>query len=438
MQTELLFNPSDAISEIQFWTKNYYIGEDGGVVRSIEDGVKSKKTLFNDFGDYIPFFAFLKDYSFCQSQVAALKNFRKKDYLLPSEFRYFGIACNRSYEHSDYLLGLLDLYEYHPDLISRNELMQTLDNVYDAFFINGRPHSWSLSLWPHRIPLADTKDGIYVELFLDAARILNEKRYIQFAHKIAEFFLRITQNGEMVSNVVPSNYFGRIISPIFSSTYQRSHLGVIKYNISWWWSLLMLYRVTSDVCWRTAIESHHRVFKQEMLRFDGAVQVGEYESGTLKKLKVLLVENFPAIDFFVDCAWYLKDNEYLVTAKKIADFWLQYQNPETGLFPMVPGEFIDDIDNNTDIAVALFKLADVSRLDIYRHAALRTVNGIWKFHRDEEQKLYVHQVDIRNGKHLGVGAKIKFVLLFLKLLILVSTNRSPIFDEEMWLLSRDR
>jgi hypothetical protein len=438
MRDGLVFDPQKAISEIQQWAHNNYRSDAGGVVRGVKNGKKSEQVLFNDFGDYIPFFVHLHDIDFCKQQIIALRNYRGDNYLLPNEFSYFKIPCKRSYEHSDYLLGLLDVYEHYPDLISREEVCDTLDSVYDAFFPNGVPHSWYFSTWPHRVPLADTKDGIFIELYLDAARILNDHKYTGYAQKIAHFFLSASSKKSLVVNVIPSNSIGNLIRPIFASKMQRGYVGVIKYNVSWWWSLLLLYRVTEDHIWLAELNKCHDQLVKKLIRDDGAVQVGQMVGDNLQDAHVLLVENFPAIDFLVDCAWFLKEETYVHTAKRIADFWLKYQNPVTGLFPISPDEFVDDLDNNTDIAVALFKLADITHDESYQKSAIKVVNGIWKYHRDVVNNVYVHSVDIRDGGVIRADGKVKFILLFLKLLILVSSDTSPIRDDSTWSLLRDR
>lgn len=438
MKVELEFDPLKAIAEIQQWARENYLSENGGVVRGIKNGKKSEQVLFNDFGDYIPFFVHLHDVDFCKKQAEALRNFRCKNYLLPSEFKYFNISCKRSYEHSDYLLGLLDVYEHYPDLILREEICNTLDSVYDTFFPHGVPHSWNFSIWPHRVPLVDIKDGIFVELYLDAARILGNDKYLEYAQKIALFFSQASLEKSLIVDVVSSNKIGSLVRPLFTNSVQRSHVGVIKYNVSWWWSLLLLYRITQNENWLIELRKACAQLQKILLCDNGAVQVGQLIGGELKNSRILLVENFPAIDFLVDCAWFLKDEQYVKTAKQIADYWLKYQNSVTGLFPISPDEFTDDLDNNTDIAVALLKLADITQDEVYRTSALRVVNGIWKYHRDAANNLYVHSVDIRDGRIIRADGKVKFILLFLKLLILVSSDASPIRDEHMWSLLRDR
>lgn len=427
-----------AIEEVVAWTKQKYQHPLGGLARGISGGILSKEQLFNDFGDYIPFFAFLGEREFCAEQMAALRSHRLKNYLLPPEFKYLGIPCTRSYEHSDYLLGLLDIFEQLPGIVSKKEMEDNLSVVHEYFFSSNIPHSWVFDVWPHQLPLADCKDGIFVELFVDASRVLNEPRYLDWAEKIADFFVRAKKNNGLLPNVVPSNKIGSVLINFLTKKEQRSHIGIIKYNISWWWALLALYRVSKKDDWLKEIHMSHSALCDYLLTADGAVMTGEWEVDKIIPDEIKLVENFPALDWLIDCAFFLQDVAFLKTAEKIACFWLKQQSATTGLFPAIAGGIVDDMDNNTDMIIALIKLAEMTGNSVYAEAADRAIEGTWKFHRVEHEKIYAHSVDISTGKIVDGGAKIKFICLWLKVLIVRSTGRSPLSDLNMWSLLRDR
>lgn len=434
----MIFNPHDAAQEIIDWTKTYYRHKDGGIVRGSSNGTHKKYRLFNDLGDYLPFFRFMGDHEFCKEQIADLRRYRLSNYLLPPELSFKGIPYSTSYEHEDYLLGMLDVYDYIPNVISETEMRATLDAIYQNFFKNGRPRSWRLAVWPHFLPIVDGRDTLFVELFVDAARSLKDETYSEYAKNIALFFEKTKKIRGLLPDIIPTNILGKFIARFLMNTNKTGRTGIIKSNISWWWSLLAMYRMSHEAKWLDQIKAAHATLVHELMRADGAIQTGHWKHSTLHPEPIMLVENFPAIDWLVDCAYFLNIPEFIETAEKIAAFWLKQQNETTGLFPREIGILPDDLDDNTDMVVALYKLAEITSKDIYRAAANKALEGIWRFHRETTHHSYLHEVDYTTGVRASSFFKIKFTCLLLKAFILVDTKRSPLKDAEMWELLRDR
>jgi hypothetical protein len=125
---------------------------------------------------------------------------------------------------------------------------------------------------------------------------------------------------------------------------------------------------------------------------------------------------------------------WLDHACRIADFWMVRQWPN-GLFPLSPDAAADHLDANTDMAVALNKLAERTGRGDLRSAARRCTEGLLEQHRRPAG--YVLSVD-RQGRTVDGRIMIKYQALLLKLALL-DERYGPIYQDAARLsLLRDR
>jgi hypothetical protein len=119
-------------------------------------------------------------------------------------------------------------------------------------------------------------------------------------------------------------------------------------------------------------------------------------------------------------------------ARAIGEFWLSQQWPN-GLFPKIPGEASDHLDANTDLSVALHKLAFLTGDTRYRQAAERCRDAILVYHAGPAG--YVLSVS-REGQVVDARVLVKYQSLLLKLALL--DGESPYDDTRVAGLLRDR
>lgn len=434
----MIFSSEQAGAEIVEWIKNHYQHPAGGVARGISQGQLSAERLFNDLGDYLPFMAALGERDWCFAELRAVQKTRRSDFLLPAEFKYFGQSCWRPYEHSDYLLGLLDLFTFWPSAELRADIISTLEKVWQTFFPQGRPHSWFFAEMNLRLPLADSRDGLFVEIFSDAAVVLEEKIWVERATQSADYFLGVMhkQNYPLLPEV--SSWGGwQWLSRIFFRRASRQ-ITMIKYNSNWWYALLALWRRTGLLKYANALQQIAETLERDWLDEAGALHGGQYAAGKKVFDKILLVHNFPVIDWAADCAYFLGNDVFRRLGRRVADFWCAQQNTTTGLVPLAPTSVATDMDNLTDLAVAWYKLAEVTGQEKYFFAAEKLIDGVWLYQRQPTEFCYAHSADIRTGKILDPSAKIKFVCLWLKVLLLKKDGGKIFTNEALWGLLRDR
>ncbi len=433
-----MFSPKTAIQEIVSWVTQTYLDGHGGVPRGIDEhGNKSRERLFNDLGDYLPFFAFLGQADFCREQLADARRFRRPDGLLPGEFRYAGFECIRSYEHSDYLLGLLDVYEHLLSDGVKHDLLTTAERVHQTFFRSRQPHSWYFPKLHWSFPMTDWKDGMFIELFTLLATTFHEERFKQWAIQLAETIVKQSQDYPLPPDVQGDGWLGRqIVKCRFARA--QYHYTPVKYIANTLFGMLELQRTWPEQRWKDYLDLARKTIERDLLNEQGAITAVARKGNAVAHEKILLVHSFPILDWAVDGAYFLHDNQYLTLAKRIADFWLTQQHPITGLMPKEANRTITDHDNLTDMSIALYKLAEVTRETRYHEAARRIIEGVYQFHRDPELNGYAHGVDVVTGEKRERGFKVKFVCLWIKALLAYQTNGIIYGTPHLYGLMKDR
>lgn len=432
--------PESAIQEIIQWTKQCYADPKGGVFRSIDQQCRpSKEHIFNDLGDYLPFFTYLKEDEFCRRQLNDVVAVLNPTGLLPGDFRYIGFTCTRSYEHTDLLLGLLDGYMCYPTEELRLLIYKTLQSVRDKYHPEKSYYSsWYFPGINYRFPIFDFKDGMFIEIWVTAYRIFHDVKFLEIASGLAD---KITEKIHKDPNgFIPEVQGTNRLGDIFIKYYFRNNryrYTPVKYIVNTAWGFLELFNETRDKRYLEALNKIKDNIKQNLVGENGAVFQVVYNSRKHRIMPAQLVNNFSVIDWSVDCAYFLQDKSYLELAESVAAPWIEMQDAFTGLIPQNIGGQNTYFDSLTDMSIALFKLSELTGNADYRIRAERIVFALLKYHRQPESCGYALAVDAKSGAVVDPQQKVKFICLFLKALI-VMKERKPIYGTELYELTKDR
>lgn len=417
-----MLTPREAINEIVGWARDVYALSSGGFTRGRYRGVYSSQTIFNDLGDYVPFLDASGAADLAAREVKSALAACGSRNLLPPEFFYGPFAVIRSYEHTDFLLGLLDWYEAHPTPALRERIEKILSTVLDTFFPDNIPHSWYVQALHMCAPVWDGKDGQYIEILCDAARVFDDSMHTDRARALADVMQRMLheQHHELMPRLLGST---RLIGDGVRCIQSARLLVPAKYISNWAWGMLAL----KD---RSACKRISDAMMRELCDERGAVRTSAGD--------IHLVHNFPFISWWCDVAHTFQDEQSLTRARRCADFWLTLQDAHTGLVPVAPGRFDTDEDTLTDLHIALMHVGELSGEKKYIDAADRIFDGVMTYHRNPEVFGYAHSVDVRTGEKIDPEYKTKFVLLWLKALLLRDYGGKIYSNEALWRLLRDR
>jgi len=144
-----------------------------------------------------------------------------------------------------------------------------------------------------------------------------------------------------------------------------------------------------------------------------------------------------AIDALLEIYLVNKNRKALALAKNVTDSWLKHMSP-LGLIEESPYENdkrlkrilrnysmtrkkISRLDSQTDFAVVLVKMYELTKEKRYLKAAERIIDGVLKHHK--YGKGFAEFVDVENGNQSGSVIETKFLFLFLKILLLLHVSR---------------
>ncbi len=416
--------------------KSEFLFPDGGFFLEKEGDKIFSYHIHPDLGDFLPFFLHFGEKDFIYRQVALYEKSLKKN-LFISEFPSFGISgLVKSYEYTDLLLGLTDLYEMDPNEYNKELLLKTVGTSIKVFNLNSSLSSYYYPKFNLHLPIIDTRDGTLIELFADLYKLGLGEEYLVIAKKI-------------YSQLINLNFYKRFsIFPTFNVPkwleFGLRQIGdkdrftkvvICKNTTNSLFGFLALAKVGTS-------EAHKEIDKiiVELEKISDSIGGGIpiiYELDKDKKNIANLTATFPIIDFLCDLAHETGDLTKLDFAKRLADFWIGQQG-ETGLFPGVSNSKESFFDSETDMSVALYKLWEKTGDLKYKDSADKCVAGIIEYHGG---KNYVLAVDISNGTPINMTQRTKFLALFLKLLILkieYTKGKMIYSDKNLFNLLRDR
>lgn len=385
-------------------------------------GENSKANLFPDLGDIVVFVENFGGRRLVEKQIEAYKKSLRNG-ILVSQFPTLGIrGFAKSYEYSDLLLGLVDNFTINPTEENKTLCVKNLEKAIEIFRFDKNISSFYYSTLGWHVPLVDTRDSMFIEIFLDAEKVFENPRYGEIAKNIYE--------------KIKSSYFFKKNN--FLSTHTPNISGkvvVCKNNTNTLFAWLALYLETKDEEVLSSIKRLLSSLERRALTEGGGVVMNLYDEKS--DARANLTVSSALLDFSCDMFKFTGEAQALSIAKRIAEFWLKHQ-ASTGLFPLKPSSKGSFLDSETDMSVALFKLFELTGSERYKSAADKCFQGIWQYHRKDNYPL---SVDIESGKTIKNVQRTKFLALFLKLLILqisYADGRTIYGDKNLWNLLRDR
>lgn len=374
-------------------------------------------TIIDDLGDFLPFLAYFGAEDMCKRHLEHLeKNLETLNF-------------QEAFKYSDLLFGLIWYARFgaHADL-ARRLMDRTADIVWNRFFAR-RLHSFDgYRRYPSVLSLFSSSDATFIEVFTELHRERAGGPWLARASQLASrltafsFFRSHGVLPELISFSLPAR-----MAAVF---YKEAHsVRLMKNNTNFGFGLLDLHRLHDERA-RSAFEMLY-----------GGLRASAAKEGAMcnlpqKERTPDLLSSFAVIDLMCDAYALFGDERYREFAEAIAGFWLHAQSPRTGLFPKAAGRRMSYLDSETDMAVALWKLAELTEKKEYAAAAAHAVEGVFSFHRGP--KGYVLEVDCATGEHIDDGYKTKYLALLLKPLIYQHAAAPVYGNDALHMLLKDR
>lgn len=391
--------------------------------------------IFPDLGDFLPFFIYFKEDTFIDNQIALYLN-KLKNGILISEFPSFKInGLAKSYEYTDLLFGLLDYHKNKNTITSKKILLDSAETAIKIFKFDGNICSFYHQNLNINIPILDTRDGTFIEIYLELYSLTKDRKYIKTAHNI--YTKLINTNYYKKNKLLPTFSAPNWIINLFNifNVKKFSTAIICKNNTNSLFGFLSLYIATKDENILNSINEILNSIESKTMTLNGGIKAN-YSLKNRDEFATL-TSSFPLIDFLSDLYRQVNNIEYINLAQKIADFWINLQGL-TGLFPLHSNEKESFLDSETDMCISLLKLYEITRKEDYKISSNRCLSGIINFHGVHD---YVLGVNIDTGKVLNNTQRTKFIALFLKLIILKieSNNGKEIYkNNELLELLKDR
>jgi len=405
------------------------------------------RNLLSELDDYVPFFWMLDEKQFVLNQIRILEQTFKKNKLIfmkPQIRQSKGIGlpagCRKWVRHVDsqdyveILYGLLELYELSGTEKFLHLATAIMDMVLKKFYRLGFVRTWRIRPFGPTLSVADALSGMYIEIAADLARLTNKHKYLVAAEEMARSWTRTSLFEEY--GIFPSVHLEWPWNKLPYFKRYRFRTELAKSNTSPAYGLVAL---TSP--------PHSRDWAMKAL--DQWVD-GLYNHFSTKKLVLahtprlhvtdpygdILSTNFAVLDILCDLYNLKPEKKFLDLAVNIARYFLEAQSSKTGLFPDKPGFCLSYLDANTDIAVSLKKLYEITGTQDYLDAGENALMGVLKYHQNPYG--FWRDVDLETGDALSEEIETRFVSLLLKPLILYSKDVKVFGEGGYWSLFRDR
>ncbi len=416
-------------------SKNLYCNKDGLLIQPFDSQgrILNSTNILEDLGDYLPFFLYFGEIDFCKKQIKGLKR-NLKDGLLQSFLKKGNMSFITAFSHTDLILGLIDYYQSTGKKEILSLTQEIIERCIKEFKIGKTIDSFYFPVSKFSLPIFDTVDGSFIELFVNFYELTKDDYYLNKSKELIDGFEKnvFFQKHYLIPERIINNY-AWLFNPLFKS--KIKNIKVMKNNTNTLYGFLEYYKVTKNNQVKRLIEKWFDFFCKYLISPSGGV-FDSYDFSNNQQGKISLEANFATLDLFCDLHYFLGDDVYIKKAKKIADFWLKKQSNETKLFPIKEGKINSNLDAETDMIIALMKVFELTNNLIYKTAAEEAFEGIIRYHR--KKKGYVLEVNIEDGKTTNDVYKIKFIILFLKSIILFLEGNKIYQDKKLFELLRDR
>lgn len=436
-----LNNLDNEANSIIRWIKRY-TDESGFPIKeygSISGEHLINDNILDDLGDYLPFIAYLSYKDFCEGQLEGLyKKLESGD--LKFEETSYGFPIVPAFKYSDLLLGVTEYISLTDEETYSYVLNNILEQFLDRFYTKGRINSFYIPHLNRTLPIYDTVDSMFIELFSDIYELNSEYKFLEMAVDLKD---ELNENSFYQKyNLFPRYYpytLGntiKILPPINKKTRWADFM---KSNTSAIYSLLRHYELTEDETSKNMVENWFTGYNTYFKINDSSLPAKTVKIKDGRQTVVdppNLLSGFSAIDLLCDCTYVLDDNRFLAEAEKVGEIWLKEQSNETGLFPMYPSKKESHLDSETDMAIALNKLYELTGKNKFKKSADAVLEGIIKHHKEDHG--YPLSVDIMSGETQDSRVIVKYQALLLKLFILYTSDKTIYWEGGLKRLLRDR
>jgi len=382
-----------------------------------------------------------------KNQIALVKAYFSKNILLKKLSVPRGIPMHEallyklipkhseSFEYTDLLLGLLEVYEQNKNKAILKFADHVLNKAYSIFYKDGFLYDLYFPSFKMKLPAASSLSGMYVELLADFYRLTKNKKYALMAQHLVDSWTKtefFENYGLFSAYHAPSRIIRKL--PLFKKYNSISKLN--KHNTTMIAGILGLYQQTKDEKLLKIIKKWVWGLKTYFLNKDGiADEVIEIKNNKKRVLWKAEIRNFAVIDLLSDIYETTKDKECLILSEKNAKFWINQQT-DIGLIPFNPNGSYSRFDSQTDMGVAFMKLHELTNKKIYRTAAEKLLKAQLKYHHTKYG--YVERVNVKSGNIVDYAIETRFTALFLKLLLILEKNKKIYNDKKFYYLLRDR
>lgn len=410
----------------------------------------SSRSLLSEFDDYAPFFWALGEHEYIETHFRLLKKRMESGNLLfhrPQIRQHRGLGLPGmsrklpyadSQDYVEILYGLLELHALSGDDRFLRTANALFDRVVENFARGDTIRSFRLMPFGPTLPVTDAMSGMFIEIACDLAAANPGSADAGTTIEQAENWLRTWLDSSMFKT------FGVFPSVILRSPWERfapfarkTRLAELaKPNASMVYGILALAgepfrRKTA----RDAFDRWYDGLQKYFITEEGVF--GHFPDwGGGKRAGPILSTNFAILDILFDAVRFLDYRECLNTAIRIAEFFLMHQSPSTGLVPDEPGENRSYLDANSDFAVSLAKLSEITGDEAWREKGFRILEGVIDHH--DAPFGYYRDVDLDTGKPLSTVVETRFCSLLLKPLILYRDDMQIYNAQGCWSLFRDR
>ncbi|MBN1878855.1 hypothetical protein JW823_01995 [bacterium] len=443
----------NAIQRIVSWFATDYRGRDGLPVYDVdgETGAKvSDRNLLCEFDDYAPFFWVLGEHDYIEEHMGLLRQMLKRKGLLfrtpqirktmglglPGVLRRLPYADSQDYV--EILYGLLELHSLTGEERFFSIACDVFNRVVAGFDRNGMLRSFRLQPFGPVLPVSDAMSGMFVEIACDMAAACRSAEDKENYLDLARGWIRPWLNSGMFREfgIFPSVCFEWPWSllPVLRKKMRRAELA--KPNASMAYGLMAL--AMDPVRWQPAIDAFKHWVDGLYKYFATADCVlTHFPSFSRSDMSgPILSTNFAILDILCDAVRFLNCEGCSDLAMSIARYFLKHQSASTHLVPDEPGDNRSYIDANSDFAVSLAKLTEITGDPAWRESGRRILNGIIEFHQAPFG--YYRDVDLHTGKPLNTLVETRFCSLLLKPLILYRDELKVYDHAGHWSLFRDR
>lgn len=439
-----------AITQICNWFRSDYARTSGLPTYQI-DGATGRmigdRDLLPELDDYLPFIWMAGETQYVQEQIGILHQRLKESPLLfsrPEIRRHAGIGLpgflRRFIPYTDaqdfveILYGLLEL-----DGLNRNpEWIETavklFRSIISAFSRNGHLRSFRVHPFGPVLPVIDAMTGmlieIGVELYERTGEVLFRDEAVNWCRNWLDTELFQTH--------------GLFASALFTGGWKHVSLlkrftrrvELAKANTSMAFGLMALCRLPETAHWAMPAMNRWLAGIHTLLSTSDGVFSHIPQWPGMTSNAPILSTNFALIDVFCDLHTTFDRPELLQDACNIANFFIAHQSVETGLFPDEIGVERSYLDANTDLAVALYRLHELTQMPHYLIAGERSIDGVLRYHSAPYG--YYRDVHLHTGAPISTLVETRFVSLLLKALLLYRDRPKIYASHQDWARFRDR